>query len=69
MLHFMLYEMCGVKEILLRVINLIIGAIEVAPHALQLQNHDQGGLAPYQDFIQMEETSPNLNILAFPPKH
>ena len=42
MLHFMLYEMGGVKEILLRVINLIIGAIEVAPHALQLQNHDQG---------------------------
>ena len=39
---FYVYEMCGVKEILLRVINLIIGAIEVAPHALQLRNHDQG---------------------------
>ena len=42
MLNFMLYEMCGVKEILLRVINLIIGAIEVGPHTLQSQNHDQG---------------------------
>ena len=46
---------------------LIIGAIEHIPsnHRIMIKNNLKG-LIPYQGFILIEGTSPNLNTLAFP---